>query len=43
VSVHLIALRAGGIPGNPWAFNYPLCGALHFGRGPALWEEIQEV
>jgi hypothetical protein len=40
-SVDLIALRHAGIPGNPWAFNHPIHGALQFGRGPMCWDEIR--
>jgi len=41
VAVDLVALRSASVPGNPWAYNYPIYGALQFGRGPALWEEIK--
>jgi hypothetical protein len=43
ISVDLVALRAAGVGGNPWAFNHPIFGALQFGRGPALWNEIRVV
>jgi hypothetical protein len=39
--VDLIALRAAGVDGNPWEYNFPIFGALQFGRGPALWDEIR--
>ena len=41
ISCDLVALRAAQVPGNPWAYNHPIYGALQFGRGPALWEEIR--
>lgn len=43
MSVDLGALRAAGIPGNPWAFHHPLHGALQFGRGPMSWEDIRTL
>jgi hypothetical protein len=43
ISVDLAALRAAGVPGNPWQYNWPIHGALQLGRGPALWEEIKFV
>jgi hypothetical protein len=40
VAVDVTALRAAGVEGNPWEYNFPIFGALQFGRGPALWDEI---
>jgi hypothetical protein len=42
-SVDLVALQQAGLPGNPWAFHYPVHGALQFGPGPARWEEIDVI
>jgi hypothetical protein len=41
VSVDLVALREAGIPGNPWAFNHPIHGAIQFSPGPMSWDEIR--
>jgi hypothetical protein len=41
ITVDLAALRAAGVPGNPWAYHHPVHGALQFGRGPMCWEEIR--
>ena len=43
IGVDLTAIRMAGVPGNPWAFNHPIHGALQFGRGPMSWEEIRVV
>mgnify|MGYP001250921714 CR=1 FL=1 len=43
MAVDLAALRAAGVPGNPWEYNYPIGAALQFGRGPMCWEEIRDV
>lgn len=43
ISGDLTALRYAGVPGNPWAFNHPIHGALQFGSGPICWDEIRDV
>ncbi len=42
-SVDLVALERAGVPGNPWAYHFPVHGALQFGAGPARWEEIDII
>jgi hypothetical protein len=41
VTVDIVALRNANVPGNPWSFNWPIHGAVQFGRGPAVLDEIR--
>jgi hypothetical protein len=43
ISVDLTAIHHAGVPGHPWAFNYPIHGALQFGGGPICWNEIRTI
>jgi hypothetical protein len=43
ISVDLAAIRLADVPGNPWAFNHPIHGALQFGPGPICWDQIRTV
>jgi hypothetical protein len=43
VSVDVTAIRHAGVPGNPWAFNHPVHGAVQFGHGPIAYDEIRCV
>ena len=43
IGVDVTAIREAGVPGNPWAFNHPVHGALQFGRGPMCRDEVRDV
>jgi hypothetical protein len=43
ISVDLTVLLEAGVPGNPWAFNHPIQGALRLGPGPMCREEIKVI